>query len=213
MRENIYQRILDNAKIAGSTVDEAVQRAEGTKDRTPPPGQRCEWPKCRNDGEHRAPLSRDDLDRFRWFCVDHVRVYNKAWNFYADMTEDEVEQSVRRDTTWNRPSWPLSGKRLLHATDGIEDWMRDFGLDGDEAAKRARPENNDDLARAPEDPVVDSLAVLGLRPPVDSAEVKSRYKELVKRYHPDTNGGDKEAEERFKDVGNAYRTIMEFLDI
>jgi DnaJ-class molecular chaperone len=41
--------------------------------------------------------------------------------------------------------------------------------------------------------------------------VKARYKELVKRHHPDANGGDKSAEERFKTVSEAYRTLMSTL--
>ena len=69
----------------------------------------CCWPDCAKLGEHRAPVSRDNLDEFYWFCQDHVRIYNRSWNYYVGMSDAEVEACVRSDTTWNRPSWPFAG--------------------------------------------------------------------------------------------------------
>jgi hypothetical protein len=52
-----------------------------------------------------------------------------------------------------------------------------------------------------------ALTVLELSPPVTLAEIKIRYKGLVKQLHPDANGGDKEAEERLKVINQAYSTL------
>src|ERR1044071_7400446 len=72
-----------------------------------PPIRPCDHPGCENGGDFRAPRSRLELQSYRWFCLDHVRAYNLAWNYYAGMSETEVEAEIRRDTVWQRPSWKL----------------------------------------------------------------------------------------------------------
>lgn len=199
----MYQHILDKGAVRRKpSIDAGARKSSG-------PAEGCSWPGCKGDGEHRAPKSREELDQYRWFCLEHVRVYNKSWNFYAGMDEAEIEREIRRDTTWRRPSWPLGARRLLDAADGIEAWVRDVGMDGDAAARRAR--NAERPAPPRPAPVTEALDVLGLDYPVDAAEVKRCYKELVKRHHPDANGGSRDAEERFKRIAAAYRVVMEFL--
>jgi hypothetical protein len=142
------------------------------------------------------------MTEYWWFCLQHVREYNAAWNYYAGMSDDEVEADVRRDTVWQRPSWPFAttvGCYAWHATRATGG----FGVfeEAQQAAPRREPPTAEERA----------LLVLELRAPVTVAIVKSRYKELVKRHHPDANGGDKAAEERFKEVSEAYRTAMDTL--
>jgi hypothetical protein len=72
-----------------------------------PPVRLCEHPGCEAGGDFRAPRSRIELDNYYWFCLDHVRAYNAAWNYYAGMSEREIEAEIRRDTVWQRPSWKL----------------------------------------------------------------------------------------------------------
>ena len=69
----------------------------------------CDHPGCVAAGEFRAPKSRSTLDEFFWFCTDHVRDYNKSWNYCAGMSAAEIEAEIRRDTVWRRPTWPLGG--------------------------------------------------------------------------------------------------------
>lgn len=212
MAENMYQHILDKAKPPRepSTETEAADdAATPARTRAHPAGRTCSWPGCDAVGDHRAPKSRDELEQYHWFCLEHVRVYNKAWNYYAGLSEEEVEQEVRRDTTWRRPSWPLGAKKIIGAIDGIESWVRDFGLDGDAAARRARGDAAPDADRPAK--VRDAYAVLGLPATADAAEAKRCYKELVKRHHPDVNDGDKMAEEKFKQINEAYRAVREYL--
>ena len=63
----------------------------------------CDHPGCTETGEFRAPKSRETLGEYFWFCLDHVREYNKAWNYFAGMSDVEVERIVRKDTVWDRP--------------------------------------------------------------------------------------------------------------
>ncbi len=178
----------------------------------------CDWPDCMGTGEHRAPMSRKRVKDFYWFCLDHVRIYNRSWNYYEGMSDDQVEALVRSDTTWNRPTWPLGslhGSPVGRAGDhpmGPEGFGRRFedigdplGILGDDYEHGNRPNRN-----LPETER-QALALLDLSFPLTVDDVKVRYKELVKRFHPDATGGDKNAEERFKQINEAYRTIIEFL--
>ncbi len=161
----------------------------------------CDSPRCDQEGRHRAPCSRYELNRYRWFCLEHVRQYNAAWNYYQGMSDAEVEADVRRDTVWRRPSWPLGGYagRRFH-TERVSDPFGFFAESGPYAPRAA--------ARTP---ASEAMIVLDLRPPVTTATVQARYKELVKRHHPDTNGGDKASEEKIKHINQAYATIMDSL--
>jgi len=158
----------------------------------------CAWNDCKDEGLYRAPRSREALKEYSWFCLDHIRQYNASWNYLAGMTDDQVENDVRHDTVWQRPTWPLGGKGAYRFDSSrIDDGFGHFN-DAPPGAGAGR-------ARTPEDR---ALIVLDLSPPIDANIVKSRYKALVKRHHPDANGGDKSAEEKFKQISEAYRTIM-----
>jgi hypothetical protein len=161
----------------------------------------CDRPGCTGHGGFRAPKSRRTLNDYYWFCLDHVREYNRAWDYYKGMSPGEIEAEMRRDTTWQRPSWPL-GRIGLAQEDGVID---PFGVLG--AGKgQPRRETNEAPAelRAP-------LATLDLAWPVTRDDVKRAYKALAKRHHPDANSGDKSAEDRLKTINAAYTTLIRAL--
>ncbi|MBC8338967.1 MAG: J domain-containing protein [Alphaproteobacteria bacterium] len=167
----------------------------------------CDWPGCRDEGVYRAPKSRDQLKDYHLFCLGHVRQYNKSWNYYDGMSDAEVEADVRHDTVWERPSWPLGSK--LSAEDAINqmgpfgpDWEQD-GNTPDRPGGNAKPGTREAWA----------VAVFNLSSPVTGDTVKARYKELVKLHHPDTNGGDKAAEEKIKEINEAYQIILAMIGL
>ncbi len=168
------------------------------------PGHSCDMPGCPLAGEYRAPKSRRTLNEYFWFCLDHVRVYNSSWDFYKGMSPEEVEAQLRADTSWQRPSWPLGH---LGAGAWDEDTLRDplHVL----AAGRANAGNGTrrrEAERAPPE-LREPLAALGLSWPITMDAVKTRYKELAKRHHPDANGGSRDAEERLKTINVAYAAV------
>ena len=188
-------------------VKTAYPRGYGTDDAEAEVAVRpCEHPGCSAHAAHRAPKARDALNEFRWFCLPHVREYNASWNYFAGMSADEVERHTRADTTWQRPTWRLGEFGPGMKADGIKD---PFGVFRDAQAE-VRSQS------APKPPPVrpignverKSLVVMDLDPPVTLKELKMRYKELVKRFHPDVNQGDKDAEERLKEVIQAYNHLL-----
>lgn len=168
----------------------------------------CDHPDCAERGEFRAPRSRDRLDDYFWFCLEHVREYNKSWNYYAGMSDAEVEADLRRSTTWNRPTWRFGlgdGAGRSQAFRRVRD---PFGVFEDDAGETTRPGPQRPSAQSPEGR---AFSVMGLEPPLTLEQLKRRYKELVKKHHPDANGGDRDAEERLKSINEAYTTLRRFL--
>ena len=183
----------------------------------------CDHPGCNAVGEFRAPQARDRLRDYYWFCLDHVREYNKAWNFCSGMSEQDIDSMVRADTCWQRPTWPLGGWRA--AEDRLRTHSYRFYMDGQEAATGRGREANGNAKHdsdGREDPSYHrgfetrrrarteeekALTILDLSGPVDFATIKARYKTLVKKHHPDANGGSREAEEKLKSINRAYGTL------
>jgi hypothetical protein len=166
----------------------------------------CEWKGCESQGLYRAPRSPRALNRYRWFCLEHVREYNAAWNYYAGMTDAEVEADIRSDTVWQRPTWRLGAAIPVYAWRAAQHIHDGFATYNGHDQRQQREQH-----REPQTAEERALIILQLHPPVTVAIVKARYKELVKQHHPDANGGDKASEERFKEISDAYRTVMKSL--
>lgn len=172
--------------------DQQILNAPFRRPQAAPAKRCCMAPGCTADAEHRAPMSRDRLNEYYWFCLEHVRAYNAAWDYFKGMNTRQIEAELRRDTTWHRPSWPLGGLGgKVYDPLGL--------LDGEVKAK-PKPER----AWTREE---QALAVLELSAEASFDEIKARYRALVKRLHPDANGGDTAAEDRLKIVNQAYSTL------
>jgi hypothetical protein len=158
----------------------------------------CEREGCGCPGDFRAPKSPYHLREYYWFCLDHVREYNKDWDFYRGMSIQEIEACRNSDMTWNRPSWPVGGWRALlenaQYLDGVDPFL-----------KKSHP-----VPSLPQE-VQKSLGTLDLSLPLTIEALKTQYKKLAKRHHPDLNPGDKQAEERLKAVNHAYQIVKKHL--
>lgn len=161
--------------------------------------RRCEWEGCCGAGEHKAPKSRDMLNQYHWFCMDHVREYNRAWDYFSGMNEAEVEAYNRSATCGHRPTWKM-GIDAFAMQDKIIESV--FGMFGDTTSCSNVP-------NALPEVVKDAMLEMGLSYPSTRAIIKKRYKELVKCYHPDVNGSSKEAEEKFKAISVAYNVLSQ----
>lgn len=165
--------------------------------------RRCQVLGCSEEGAYRAPVARDRLDQYYWFCLEHIRAYNGAWDYFAGLSEQEIEFCRREDAVWGRPTWPLSGagaeqrlrteEQLREEFEAFKDARRDTG------GQAAKPQPRNDRERA--------LDVLGLGFRATFDMVRARYRELAKKLHPDANGGCPVAEDRLKDVNQAYAVL------
>ncbi len=172
----------------------------------------CDHEGCIEHELYRAPKAPDDLHSYYWFCLKHVQAYNKSWNYYADMTADEIEAQIQFDTIWQRPTWPLGGKPSDRSGPRPEDADDPFGLFGEERARHGyrRASANGSASHASFETANrerQAMAILALNPPLSLSQLKSRFKDLVKKLHPDANGGDKQAEDRLRLVIEAYAIL------
>jgi len=130
-----------------------------------------------------------------------VREYNKKWDYFAGLDAGAIEQHIRDDTIWRRPVWPLGGRRANGPR--IHDPLDLSAEAGLEERPRPKMDGSEQLTPAERS----AMDVLELSWPLTQADVKSRYKELVKIHHPDANGGAREAEEKLKEINVAYSTL------
>lgn len=171
-----------------------------------PKSRHCEMPGCLCEGEFRAPKNRELTDYF-WFCKEHVQEYNKAWNYFQGMSFEDMEEHIARSTVWDRPT-----KRYDTAagTEALKRkaWQTYNFTDQDpprEAHQRERDRTRYHGNR--QTPEFEAMAIMGLEPPIDLVGIKARYKELAKKYHPDLNRDDPEAEELLKKINMAYTVL------
>lgn len=163
-----------------------------------PQARRCDVPGCPEAGTYRAPKARSQLNDYYWFCLDHVRIYNRSWDYFHDLSEEEIERIRRRDTVWERPTWPFGGN-YFRAEEKLRNAYHHAAGEKDEADRPNPLQSQEEKA----------FAVFDLEPSASFTEVKTRYKKLVKKHHPDANGGDRRAEERLKVINQAYQTLKQ----
>ena len=174
------------------------------------PGERpCDHPGCRQAGVARAPKSRDMLEEHYWFCQPHAAEYNRSWNFFAGMSDDQVrERQTEESFTGGRPTWSFKAGRGSReaAAAASKGFFRDaFGIFGKNQAQATAEKAAYDrgLGRLERG----ALADLDLDATADSATIRRRYTELLKRTHPDANGGDRSTEHKLQRVIRAFRTL------
>lgn len=173
-------------------------------------GRTCAEPGCAEPGEFRAPPLEGPGHGFdgpgaqRWLCFDHVRAFNSRYNFFAGMTADEIHDAQRPLAGWERETRAFAANagdrppRWVDFADPLEAIQGRFG--------RARQAGRQDgRALTPGDRK--SLEVLGLAIDATLHEVRKRYSELVRRFHPDRNGGDRSHEAKLQQVIEAYQQL------
>jgi hypothetical protein len=175
----------------------------------------CEWPGCNAAATHRAPKGRTRENEYWRLCLPHVREYNHSYNYFSGMSDDAIARYQKDAITGHRPTWKMGmnggrpttrsySARFNPGFGGADD---PFGLFGD-CGTRADGEH----LRRRETRVIrnaerKALETLGLEPEATTAEIKVRFKALVKRHHPDANGGDRSSEDRLRDIIQAYNYL------
>jgi hypothetical protein len=177
------------------------------------PGQKqCEWPECHKAATARAPKSRDMMNEYYNFCTGHASEYNKNWNFFAGMSEGEARRHRESIATGDRPTWAFRASRMSREAanlaakgaqaKGFYDPHSVFGGGAAPIKERADPRERQygKIERQ-------AYADLDLEAGAAPETVRVRYTELLKRCHPDNNGGDRSAEDKLQRVIKAYKVL------
>ncbi|MBY0612963.1 MAG: J domain-containing protein [Beijerinckiaceae bacterium] len=181
-------------------------RVKPTKSSAPKDAPPCDHAGCKEPGLHKAPKGRNREGEYFNLCIKHVQEYNKGYNYFNGMDDDKVREYQKDALTGHRPTWTMGVKSK--AADGPTyvdpfDILKRTGRTRG-AARAAKPE--------PKRPVVGNAArkaldTLGLEETAEKAEVRAKYKQLVKQLHPDVNGGDRSNEDRMRAVIDAYNYL------
>jgi DnaJ-domain-containing protein 1 len=174
--------------------------------------QRCTHPGCPEVGEFRAPGYRspnfDGPGDYQWLCLDHVRAFNARYNFFDGMSREEIE-----DAQMPMAGWATETRAFTQSgVDSPPKWA-DFHdpLDAISARFRGRMADAAPRPRADGKPLTGedrrALKILGLDQDADRKALRARYSELVRKYHPDRNGGDRSFEKKLQAVVEAYQLL------
>lgn len=173
------------------------------------PGRLCAEPGCEAAGEFRAPMAgprpSDLPPQYRWLCLDHVRAFNSSYNFFSGMSPDEIHDAQRPLAGWERET------RAFNATGGSDRPPRWADFSDPLDAIGARWRNAMPAERKDGKPLTgrdrESLRAMGLDVDADRHALRKRYSELVRKYHPDRNGGDRSHEAALQRVIEAYQQL------
>jgi curved DNA-binding protein CbpA len=179
---------------------DAVERADGER--------ACDQIGCRFAGVHRAPKARGRDHEHWWFCTAHAAEYNRRWNYFEGMNDAELRAYEEAERAGHRPTWTFRTGRLDQFSGALRNFRRGqrsdpFGMFNADGAPEAPGPRHRRLGRLQ----ILALETLGLDERASGETVRARYADLVKRYHPDSNGGDRSAEAHLHKVIRAYQTL------
>jgi len=176
--------------------------------------RRCQWDGCDEAGTHRAPVGRDREGEYFFFCFDHVREYNKNYNYFSGLKDGDISRFQKEALTGNRPTWKFGSNGSGQAARDFAPFRSGnaahFRRMGDPLNMFNEQAPGRENMRRPVKPLeAKALETLGLDAKATGADIKARYKALVKRHRPDANGGDRGSEARLRDVLQAYRLLKQ----
>jgi hypothetical protein len=160
----------------------------------------CEWDKCSKTAMYKAPAEKDNSRKFRLFCLEHIKIFNKNWNYFSDMNENEIEYFIKSDLTWHKPTKSFgSSENFFNILWGnaLEDKFNIFKNSNHKDFKKTNLSEKDRYA----------LEILGLKYETKWSDIQKKFKTLVKKYHPDKNHGSKKYEDILKKVTLAYSQL------
>lgn len=166
------------------------------------PGDRpCAHPGCDQPGTYRAPLHKPGSSlappsgppRWQYFCLDHVRAFNAEWNYFEGMDAETIFAAQTPYPTWDRETRGFAHTTHAERIDRMEDAIATFRWRAASTPQASRLSREDRQ----------SLSRLGLDEGATLADAKKKYRALARRYHPDTNGGDRRHEARLQSLTEA----------
>lgn len=197
-----------------SSYFDSIRVSKGKKKTTPQEtSTACQWEGCDQPGTHKAPMGRNREGLYLNLCFDHVREYNKNYNYFSGLDDEAISKFQKDSITGHRPTWQMGVNRWgkeqpSNAADpraaGAERLYNRSSYAANARAGRLATSRNRKL-RSLERKSFDDL---NLSYTATADDIKARYKLLVKQNHPDANGGDRKSEERLREVITAYKILQ-----
>ena len=160
----------------------------------------CDWENCNNQGSYKAPIEKDNSRKFKLLCLEHIKIFNKKWNYFSNMNDQEIEYFIKSDLTWHKSTKSFgSSDNFFNIlwNNALEDKINIFRSSSFKDFKKNKLNQTDK----------DALDIMELNYDVKWEEIHKKFKILVKKYHPDKNLGSKKYEDKLKKITLAYSQL------
>ena len=165
----------------------------------------CDWNNCNNIGEYKAPVEKDNTKKYRLLCLEHIKEFNKNWNYFENMNDTEIIEFIKADMTWHKPTQNFSAQdnffKILWNNALKEDISKN-GVSRNRVKQTLFNFSDKDLK---------AFEILSLDISTNWENIRSKFKKLVKKFHPDMNSGNKKFEEKLKVITLAYTQLKRTL--
>jgi hypothetical protein len=207
----LNSKYFDSIRVASKRERDAPAREE----RHPP----CQWKGCKAAADHRAPRGRGQDGQYYLFCLEHVRQYNAAYNYFDGMNDTQVQDFQKDALTGHRPTWKVGVNAAAPGVAAAQPAPaagptgaafrtldpHAFFARRAKAARQQPAESRRQLKPLEKK----SFQALDLKGEATRVEIKARFKELVKIYHPDANGGDARSGDKLREIIQAYNYLKQ----
>ena len=160
----------------------------------------CDWKNCKEQGSYKAPVERDNIRKYRLLCLKHIKIFNKNWNYFENMNDQEIEYFIKSDLTWHKSTKNFgSSDNFFNIlwNNALDDKLNIFQSANYRDFKKTKMSQTDR----------DAFQVMELNVEFKWEKIQSKFKELVKKYHPDKNQGSKKFEDKLKKITLAYSQL------
>ena len=160
----------------------------------------CDWENCKETGAYRAPVERDNSKKYRLLCLNHIKIFNKNWNYFENMNDQEIEFFIKSDLTWHKSTKTFgSSDNFFNIlwNNALEDKLNIFSSSNFKNFKKNQLSDKDR----------DALELMDLKLSSNWTEIHKQFRLLVKKYHPDKNHGNKKYEDKLKTITLAYTQL------
>ena len=158
----------------------------------------CEWKNCKESGQFKAPLEKDNSKNYKWLCEEHIKMFNKNWNYFEGMSQNEIENFLKSDLTWHRPT------QKFGSSDNFFNILWNNALSDKFNLFNEKKIFNNLKGKKLSEKDKDAFKIMELESNADWTNIQKKFKTLVKKLHPDRNSGNKQFENKLKKVTMAY---------
>jgi len=158
----------------------------------------CEWKNCKEVGEYKAPAEKDNSKNFKWLCKNHIKLFNTTWNYFEGMSQNEIENFIKSDITWHRPT------QKFGSSDNFFNILWNNALNDNFNLFKGEKIFKDSKYNRLNEKDKDAFRIMGLEINAEWLIIQKKFKTLVKKFHPDRNAGNKQFEDKLKKITLAY---------
>ena len=161
----------------------------------------CDWNNCLEIGEYKAPIEKDNSKKYRLLCLNHVKEFNKNWNYFSGMNDDQIFSFLKSDMVWHKPTQSFSSSDNFFKVL----WNNALKDELDRSKLKSQFDHMNQFNFDSND--IKAFNILGVSIGLKWEQIQNKFKTLVKKFHPDINLGNKKYEEKLKLITLAYTQL------